>query len=56
MLRPREPAHDVTKQRRRLAPNTMNVQTAAAVGPMEIDDPSLAKYKDQIEKDLANLE
>jgi cytochrome c-type biogenesis protein CcmH len=26
------------------------------VGPIEIDDPELAKYKDQIEKDLANLE
>jgi cytochrome c-type biogenesis protein CcmH/NrfF len=26
------------------------------LGPMEADDPSLAKYKDQIEKDLANLE
>ena len=26
------------------------------VGPVEIDDPALAKYKDQIEKDLANLE
>jgi cytochrome c-type biogenesis protein CcmH/NrfF len=26
------------------------------LGPMEIDDPALAKYKDQIEKDLANLE
>jgi len=23
---------------------------------IEIDDPALAKYKDQIEKDLANLE
>lgn len=28
----------------------------AEVGPMEIDDPALQKYKDQIEKDLANLE
>jgi len=28
----------------------------ADLGPMEIDDPELAKYKDQIEKDLANLE
>jgi hypothetical protein len=27
-----------------------------AVGPMAIDDPALEKYKDQIEKDLANLE
>src|SRR5262245_18771360 len=26
------------------------------LGPMELDDPALAKYKDQIEKDLANLE
>jgi cytochrome c-type biogenesis protein CcmH len=26
------------------------------VGPVEIDDPALAKYKDQIEKDLANLD
>lgn len=26
------------------------------LGPMEMDDPELAKYKDQIEKDLANLE
>jgi cytochrome c-type biogenesis protein CcmH/NrfF len=26
------------------------------VGAVEIDDPALAKYKDQIEKDLANLE
>src|SRR5256885_2907044 len=26
------------------------------LGTMEIDDPDLAKYKDQIEKDLANLE
>ena len=28
----------------------------AELGPMEIDDPELEKYKDQIEKDLANLE
>jgi len=28
----------------------------AEMGPVEIDDPALAKYKDQIEKDLANLE
>jgi cytochrome c-type biogenesis protein CcmH/NrfF len=28
----------------------------AEIGPMELDDPALAKYKDQIEKDLANLE
>lgn len=26
------------------------------MGEMDIDDPALAKYKDQIEKDLANLE
>ena len=26
------------------------------LGPIELDDPSLAKYKDQIEKDLASLE
>jgi cytochrome c-type biogenesis protein CcmH len=26
------------------------------LGAMEIDDPDLAKYKEQIEKDLANLE
>jgi cytochrome c-type biogenesis protein CcmH/NrfF len=26
------------------------------LGTVEIDDPELAKYKDQIEKDLANLE
>ncbi len=28
----------------------------AELGPMELDDPALEKYKDQIEKDLANLE
>jgi cytochrome c-type biogenesis protein CcmH/NrfF len=28
----------------------------AEIGPMELDDPELAKYKDQIERDLANLE
>jgi cytochrome c-type biogenesis protein CcmH len=28
----------------------------AEVGALEIDDPNLAKYKDQIEKDLAKLE
>jgi len=28
----------------------------AEIGSMELDDPALAKYKDQIEKDLANLE
>jgi cytochrome c-type biogenesis protein CcmH/NrfF len=26
------------------------------IGPIELDDPALEKYKDQIEKDLANLE
>ncbi len=29
---------------------------AAETGVMEIDDPELAKYKDQIERDLAKLE
>ncbi len=28
----------------------------AEIGPMELDDPALDKYKDQIEKDLAKLE
>jgi cytochrome c-type biogenesis protein CcmH len=28
----------------------------ADLGPIELDDPELAKYKDQIEKDLANFE
>jgi cytochrome c-type biogenesis protein CcmH/NrfF len=28
----------------------------AEVGPIDIDDPDLAKYKDQIENDLAKLE
>jgi cytochrome c-type biogenesis protein CcmH len=28
----------------------------AEVGPLELDDPDLEKYKDQIEKDLAKLE
>jgi len=28
----------------------------AEIGPLELDDPELEKYKDQIEKDLANLE
>ena len=28
----------------------------AEIGPLEFDDPELEKYKDQIEKDLANLE
>jgi len=26
------------------------------VGPIELDDPALAKYKDQIDKDLANMD
>jgi cytochrome c-type biogenesis protein CcmH/NrfF len=29
---------------------------ATEVGPLEIDDPALEKYRDQIEKDLAKLE
>jgi cytochrome c-type biogenesis protein CcmH len=28
----------------------------AEIGPIEVDDPALAKYKDQIEKELADLE
>jgi cytochrome c-type biogenesis protein CcmH len=28
----------------------------AEIGELEIDDPALAKYKDQIEKDLANMD
>lgn len=28
----------------------------AEIGEVEIDDPALAKYKDQIEKDLANMD
>lgn len=28
----------------------------AELGPMELNDPALEKYKDQIEKDLANFE
>jgi cytochrome c-type biogenesis protein CcmH/NrfF len=28
----------------------------AELGPMQLDDPALGKYKDQIEKDLANFE
>ena len=28
----------------------------AEIGPMELDDPALEKYKDQIEKDLAKFE
>jgi len=29
---------------------------AAALAPIDLDDPELAKYKDQIEKELSNLE
>ena len=29
---------------------------ATVVGEIELDDPAVAKYKDQIEKNLANLE
>jgi len=28
----------------------------AELGPVEIDDPALEKYKDQIDRDLANME
>ena len=28
----------------------------AEIGPMELDDPALEKYRDQIEKDMANLD
>jgi len=31
-------------------------RVAVAGAPLEIDDPALAKYRDQIEKDLADLE
>ena len=31
-------------------------KAATEIAELEIDDPALAKYKDQIEKDLANLE
>ena len=31
-------------------------KSLAEIGPLELDDPELEKYKDQIEKDLANLE
>jgi cytochrome c-type biogenesis protein CcmH/NrfF len=31
-------------------------QPLAELGPMQFDDPALEKYKDQIEKDLANFE
>ena len=32
------------------------LQPVTEAGPIEIDDPELEKYKDQIEKDLAKLE
>jgi cytochrome c-type biogenesis protein CcmH len=31
-------------------------QPLAEIGPMKLDNPALEKYKDQIEKDLANFE
>ena len=31
-------------------------QPLPELGPMQLDDPALEKYKDQIEKDLANFE
>ena len=31
-------------------------QPLAEIGPMEVDDPELEKYKEQIEKDLASME
>jgi cytochrome c-type biogenesis protein CcmH len=31
-------------------------QPLTELGPMQLDDPALEKYKDQIEKDLANFE
>jgi len=31
-------------------------QPLAEIGPMQLDDPALEKYKDQIEKDLARFE
>jgi cytochrome c-type biogenesis protein CcmH/NrfF len=31
-------------------------QPLAELGPMQIDDPALKKYRDQIERDLANFE
>ena len=34
----------------------MKPKVMTDLGPVEIDDPALAKYKDQIEKDLANLD
>jgi cytochrome c-type biogenesis protein CcmH len=34
----------------------MKPKTMTDLGPMELDDPALAKYKEQIEKDLSDLE
>jgi cytochrome c-type biogenesis protein CcmH/NrfF len=34
----------------------MKPKVMTDLGPVEIDDPALAKYKDQIEKDLANMD
>lgn len=31
-------------------------QPAHEIGPIELDDPALAKYKDQIEKEMADLD
>ena len=31
-------------------------QPVREIGPMDLDDPALEKYKDQIEKDMANFE
>ena len=35
---------------------SFNPRPVAALAPIELDDPALAKYKDQIEKELADLE
>lgn len=34
----------------------MKPKVMTDLGPVEIDDPALRKYKDQIEKDLANMD
>ena len=34
----------------------MKPKVMTDLGPVEIDDPALAKYKDQIEKDISNLD
>ena len=34
----------------------MKPKVITDLGPVEIDDPALAKYKDQIEKDLSNMD